>query len=150
MPSNPARSDAKTLQLAAMDFALAPAETIRKELGISQSAISQRRQSELYKTTVEELKQAFKEKMLQTPGSTEIRKTISWALSIAVKKILGILSSPKTSNRDVIGAARLVAQMDGRFLGTADEDGHGKVNDNTESLAAELMKMVNRPKDKVQ
>jgi hypothetical protein len=144
MPENPAREQAKTLQLAAMDFALAPAETIRKELGISQSAINQRRMSPLYKETVEELKVAFKEKMLQTPGSTELRKTISWALSIAVKKILGILSSPKTSNRDIIGAARLVAQMDGRFMGTTDAEGHPAITDNTESLAAELMKMVSR------
>jgi len=131
-----------TLKLAAMDFALAPLDMIRSELKLGQQAINYHRHQPLYLETVEELKQAFKEKMLQTPGTPELRKKINWAMGIAVHKILGILSSPRTSNRDLIAAARLTAQIDGRFLGA--EIGEHPQGEDNESVATELIQALKR------
>jgi hypothetical protein len=148
VPPNPARNDAKTMKLAAMDFALCPIDIIKRDLQLGSAAISLRRTTVLYKETLEEIEKQFREKMAQTPGTAELRKTISWAMSIAIKKILGILSSPKTSNRDLIAAARLTAQIDGRFLGS--EVPESRSDHDTESVAQELLQAMRRVNGSVQ
>lgn len=136
-------------KLAAMDFSLAPNQLIRTELGLSQSAILRYRQSKQYQEFLQELRAEWKETMLRTPGTSDIRKTISWAMSVAVKKVLHILANPRTSNKDLIAAARLTAQIDGRFLNT-DTAPAGKVEEEVNSLAEELLKHINKGKDTVQ
>jgi hypothetical protein len=150
MPSNEARETAKTLKLAAMDFALAPIEQIKAELKVNSNAINQRRQTQLYKETVEELKESWKQKMLATPGTLELRKQINYGLSIAVKKLVHILSGTRTPNRDIIGAARLMAQMDGRFLGHDAEEARAQGGVDTESVAQELITAIRRQKESIQ
>ena len=150
MPSNETKEVAKTLKLAAMDFALAPLETIRRELQVTSNAIYQRRQTNLYKQTCQELQEAWKEQMLKTPGTTELRKTINYGLSIAVKKLVGILSSNRTTNKDLVSAARLMAQMDGRFLGHDAEEARAQGGVDTESVAQELIQAIKRTKESVQ
>lgn len=136
-------------KLAAMDFSLAPNQIIRQELGLSQSAIIRYRQSKQYQEFLQELRTEWKETMLRTPGTQDIRKTISWAMSVAVKKVLHILSNPKSSNKDLIAAARLTAQIDGRFL-SSDAPASDKATEETNSLAEELLKHINKGKETVQ
>jgi AcrR family transcriptional regulator len=155
MPDNKARTESRVMKAAAMDIALSPIQTICTELGINRQTLYSYRNTDLYRSTVEELRAAWKEAMLRTPGTAELRKEINYGLSIAVKKLIHILSLKKTPNRDLIGAARLMAQMDGRFIGHDAEEARarGGVDD---SVASELINMVKRvrdtqpPTDKVQ
>lgn len=149
MPSNPAREDAKTLKLAALDFALAPNETIREELQCSQSAISQRRQTDLYHKAIEEMKQGWLERMRAAPGTNDLRKKINYGVGIGVQKIIHILSSKKTANRDIVAATRLIAMMDGRFIGSEMEDGQ-RVPAQDEDLRQELVTAVKRHRETLQ
>jgi hypothetical protein len=148
MPANETRENSIILRLAAMDFALAPLETVRQELRLTTKQIYLHRQKDLYRLSVKELQEAFKEKMLATPGTNELRKTINYGLSIAVKKLVDILAAKKTSNRDIVSAARLMAQMDGRFIGS--ETGDGVASPDIESVASELVTMIKRTRDTVQ
>jgi hypothetical protein len=148
MPQNEARENSKTLRLAVLDFALAPLETIRQELKLTTRQVYFHRNNDLYRESVKELQEAFKEKMLATPGTNELRKHINYGLSIAVKKLIGILAHSKTANRDIVSAARLMAQMDGRFIGS--ETGEGKSPEDTESVASELIQMIKRTRETVQ
>jgi hypothetical protein len=157
MPENAAKEIAKTLKLVALDFALAPMEVIQKELSgrgeggvASKNNIYARRQTDLYKETLRDMEQAWKEQMLKTPGTTELRKNINYGLSIAVKKLIHILSQPKTPNRDLIGAARLMAQMDGRFLGHDAEEARAQGGVDTESVAQELLTAIKRSSGSIQ
>lgn len=148
MPANEARETAKTLKLAALDFALAPILVIRQELKLSQRAINNHRATDLYKETVQELKESFREKMLAAPGTNELRKKINYGVGIGVDKIVHILSSPRTANRDIVAATRLIAMMDGRFIGSESEDGH--VTPADEDLRQELVTAVKRHRETLQ
>jgi|SRR5208282_5348641 len=149
MPPTEAQETAKTMKLAAMDWALCPLDIICQELKVKQRSLSIRRLTPVYLDTLEEIKKSWREKMLATPGTNDIRKQINYGLSIAVKKLVGILSSSKTAHRDIISAARLIAQMDGRFIGAMDEE-KGAANPDTESLATELIQMIKRTRETVQ
>lgn len=150
MAENKTRSQSRVLRIAAMDFALCPLPVMEKELNCHRKQIYMDRGTDLYRETVEELREAWKEAMLRTPGTSELRKEINYGLSISVKKLIHILSHSKTPNRDLIAAARLMAQMDGRFLGSESADLKPGVE--TESVAQELITMVQRARgsDKVQ
>ena len=115
MPPNQAAETAKAYKLAAMDWANLPPKKIQEELGSAHSHLQSIRQTNAYKEAFEELKQAWHEKMLATPGTSQIRKKISYALGLAVHRVIDILADETSSNKDVIGAGRLIAQMDGRF-----------------------------------
>ena len=147
-----ARTESRVMKVAAMDVALAPVEIICQELQINRQTIYSYRNTPLYHETVEELRAAWKEAMLKTPGTPELRKEINYGLSIAVKKLIHILSLKKTPNRDLIGAARLMAQMDGRFIGHDAEEARARGGVDTESVASELIQMIQRAKgsEKVQ
>ena len=128
-----------------MDFALATPEVIMKELSIVRQTLYHLRASDLYRQTMQELEQAFKEQMLRSPTTPEFRKQISYGLGVALKRLLEILSLRKTPNRDLIAAARLMAQMDGRFLGReAEEAARSQSGAETESVATELIQMIQR------
>jgi hypothetical protein len=147
MPSNEARETAKTLKLAALDFALAPNHTIREELGVSASSIAQRRQTDLYKQAVAEMKEGWLERMRELPGTNEIRKKINYGVGIGVDKLIHILSASKTCNRDIIGATRTLAQMDGRFMGSGSTEA---VAPEDEDLRQELVTAVKRHRETLQ
>lgn len=151
MPPNETSRQARILKLAALDFAHAPIAVIKQEMKGSYSHYNVMRKDPLYLETVEEMKTEWKAKMLNTPETTEIARTISYALGIATKKLVNILASSKTTNRDVISAARLIAQMDGRFLGRDSVEGEEiRHSADTNSLATELIQAINRHKSSVQ
>lgn len=134
-------------QLAVLDFNMAPMETIHQELKISPAMIRAYRILKEYKEAMDEVKKSWTEKMLETPSTNHLRKEIQWSMSVAVKKVLGILASPKSSNRDVIAAARLTALMDGRFIKSGDTDPESPDND---SVATELVQAIQRVRGTVQ
>lgn len=150
MPSNPAQIQSKIMKLAFLDWQRVPATIIRQELKLSQPHLSSLRQNPLYKQTVEDLKAEFKEQLLKSPQTNELVKTLGYALGIATKRLVHILASSKTSNKDLISAARLVAQMDGRFLGNAVEDEANLSRHDAEEVAVEIRGMIDRAKQSVQ
>ena len=145
---SPGQMQALILRIAAMDFCLTPLDVMRTELKCPTQYIYTQRNTDLYRQTLEELTAAFKQQMLKTPGTAELRKTINYGLSLAVKKLIRILAAQKSPNRDVIAAARLMAQMDGRFIGADAEEERKHLVD--ESVASELIQMVQRAKQSVQ
>lgn len=148
MPANPARLNSAVLTLAALDWARTPATIIQRELKCTHSHLTVLRQYPLYKETVQEIQESWKEKLLNRPETSEVAKTISYGLSIAVKKLVHLVADPQTSNKDIIGAARLLAQMDGRFLGRTEDGTHEVRGDN--SIASELIEIMQRAKSSVQ
>lgn len=150
MPPNPAQKQSKLLKLAFMDWQGVPKELILKEIRVSNQTLLEWRNHPTYKEAVEELKAEFKQKLLQSPATNELVKTLGYAMGIATKKLVHILASSKTSNKDVISAARLVAQMDGRFLGNAVEDEANLSRQDAEEVATELKSMIARRRESVQ
>jgi hypothetical protein len=150
MPANPAQQQSKILKLAALDWAGTPREIILKELRCSHPHLNVMRQHPLYLETVDQIKEDFKRKVISAPGTNEIVKTLQYAMGIATKKLVHILASSRTSNKDVISAARLVAQMDGRFLGQAVEDEGRLSRTDAEEVAVELKSMIERRRQSVQ
>lgn len=150
MPPNPAQKQSKLLKLAFMDWQGVPKELILKEIRVSNQTLLEWRNHPTYKEAVEELKAEFKQKLLQSPATNELVKTLGYAMGIATKKLVHILASSKTSNKDVISAARLVAQMDGRFLGNAVEDEANLSRQDAEEVATELKGMIARRRESVQ
>jgi hypothetical protein len=156
MPPTEANEIAKTLKLVALDFALAPMSVIQKELGgngengvACKNNIYQRRQTDLYKETLHEMTESWKAQMIKAPGTSELRKSINYGMGIAVKKLIEILAGDNP-NKDIIGAARLMAQMDGRFL-RSDGEGEGHASSvDTESVAQELLTAIKRQKESIQ
>lgn len=134
-------------QLALLDFNLTPIQVIREELKISPSLIRAYRQMKEYREALEEVREAWTEKMMQTPATNQLRKEISWAMSVAVKKVLEILTSPKSNNKDLIAAARLTALLDGRFLSSTSEQ---KADQMEEGVATELKQAIDRVRGTVQ
>jgi hypothetical protein len=150
MPANPAARQSKIMQVAFLDWQRVPHQIILKELRLSHPHLNTIRQDPLYHQTVEELKAEFKEKLLSAPGTNELVKTLGYAMGIATKKLVHILASSRTSNKDLISAARLVAQMDGRFLGSAVEDESNLSRHDAEEVATEIKGMIERHKQSVQ
>jgi len=152
MAENKVRSDARTMKLAALDFGLVPVEVVIQELQCTRQHLYVMRRDPLYHETLEEIKKEWKDSMLRTPGTPELRKEINYGLSIAVKKLIHILSLKKTPNRDIVAAARLMAQMDGRFIGHDAEEARARGGVDTESVATELIQMIQRARstDKIQ
>jgi hypothetical protein len=148
MPANPDVEELKTLKLAAMDFALIPMQQIKKELDVNSTAINQRRQTQLYKDTLEEMKQSWKEKLLATPGMNDLRKKIHYGMAIAVHKVIEILADEQVPYKDIIAAARLMAQIDGRFLGSESPKEAGEKD--TDSVAVELVQAIKRAQGTIQ
>jgi len=127
-----------------------PREVVMKELKAPYSHVSTMRKDPLYLETIEEIKRDFKQKIMESPGTNELVKILNVAMGIGTKKLVHLISSSKTCNKDLISAVRLVAQMDGRFLGSAVED-EGKLSaHDAEEVAVEIRGMIQRHKESVQ
>jgi hypothetical protein len=150
MPDNPARTRGKCMKLALLDWDNAPAAEIQKALGCTHSHLTVLRANPFYQECVKEIEEEWRAKMLKMPGTSALRRKISYALGLATNNLVRILSSPKTSHKDTISAARLIAQMDGRFLGANIDDDGGKSTADKETVAKELVELINRHKATVQ
>ena len=138
-----ASREVKCRELACMDWANLPSARIQERLGpISWLTISNYRDTEEYKETITELRAEWLDQMRKLPQTAELRKKISQAMALGVDTIIDILSG-KAAVKDKISAARLAAQLDGRFLRDGDDvDGKSKVND--DSVAQRLLEAMKR------
>jgi hypothetical protein len=129
--------EARCRELACLDWANTPSSVIKERFeGISYQTLSNWRDSDVYKEQSDELRKAWSEEMLRLPSTGELRKKISQGMSIAVNVLIECLTS-SAAYKDKISAARLVSQIDGRFLRSGeDEEGRSR---ETDSLAAELL-----------
>lgn len=138
----------KTLRLAYLDYCLTPLQSIMDDLQCSRSFITDARKTVQYKEHFDELVKSWKEMMFALPNTGDLRRKISSNMSLAVTRIGEILATPSASAKDLIAAARLTAQMDGRFIASDPTDpGHSA---DRESLASELLNALKRGDTKVQ
>lgn len=138
------RSDAtrevKCRELAVMDWGKVPAARIREQLGnVSFQTITAYRDSEEYKSTIEELRREWLEQASRLPGTSDLKQKISLGMTLALDRLIEILvPDGKIAHKDRISAARLMAQLDGRFL-RGDEGDEDKASKNVQSVADELL-----------
>jgi len=141
-------------KLALLDFNYTPTSVILKELGLEElretkQKLYQLRQDPIYKDAAQELKQQWDKDMVSLLSTRELRKKISKGFTISVNRLLQVLADPETPVREFVNASRLIAMMDGRFMGIGGgaEDVNG-----TADIAEELRKKMGNleTKDKVQ
>jgi hypothetical protein len=146
MPANEAQLKGKLMRLAQLDWDNAPTSEIQRALHCTHSHLTVLRANPFYKECVHEIETAWREKMLKMPGTPAIRRKISYGLGLATNRVIAILEGTKTTHKDLISAARLIAQMDGRFLGAGIDDDGGKSTGDKDTITKELVELVNRHK----
>lgn len=127
-------------RLAWMDFNLAPKSVIYKELGLedlreTRQKIVKMRKDPIYMEAAQELRDEWDKQMMSLPGTSNLRKQVSHAFSICMKRLTELVSDEKVPYRELVNASRLIAQMDGRFLGL---NATGDSGDRTENVGEEL------------
>lgn len=142
MPLNETQHQAAAMKLAELDFRLATKAEMDAALpDLSSSHLSRLRKEPLYKETVAELQKAWRQKMLDLPGTTDLRRKISHNLTLAIQRMTEVLEAPP--NKDTIAACRLTAQMDGRFMGAETSPTEDSQQD-TKAVAQELLTVMGR------
>jgi hypothetical protein len=137
--------EARVLQLAALDWSGTPHQRIRAAMDVDRNTLYKYRASKEYAEAIQHLRDDWKETLDRMPKTTELRREISYGMGLGVRRVIGILADDKSSNKDVLGAARLVAQMDGRFLGSSDTgESVPRGTEQSESVASELLEALKR------
>ena len=134
-----ATREKKCRELAVMDWGKVPAAKIRESLDCSFQTITSYRETSEYKETLEELRREWMDAARRLPNTSELRTKISMGMTLSLDRLIEILvPDGKAQYKDKISAARLMAQLDGRFLRAedGDEDTAGK---NVLSVADELL-----------
>jgi hypothetical protein len=136
--------EANIRKLAVLDWANLPFAAICEELDVTtQTTLSAYRNDPLYAEAVAELRSEWEREMTKLPSTLTLRKKISQGMTLGVNALIEILSG-RSSNKDKIAAARLVSQLDGRFLRMgADEGENDPLNPRVESIAEELLRHLN-------
>ena len=134
--------EARLRKLAALDWGNVPNSLIFEEFGVSYPTISKWRQADVYKEQIEELRANWHEQVSRLPSGATLRKKIEHGMTLSLDVLIQILAG-KAAHKDKISAARLMAQLDGRFLHGTDEDAD-KPGAGVESLASELLAAVKR------
>lgn len=138
-----ASRESRIMELAVWDWRGKPVVWIRKQLdNCHYETLCNYRASDLYKQTLEELKDAWRDSIRKLPETAELKKQVTLGMKMALDRIIGILADDDAAPKDVIAAARLAAQLDGRFL-RANEDGEG-VGRDVDSVAQELVTALKR------
>ena len=139
--SSPAARESIVRQIAMMDWQQIPSATIREAFGnIAWSTLHDYRETDVYKEELENLKTQWREDMNKLPTTKHLRDKVSLAMTLGLQRLIDVLvaGTPK----DQIAAARLVAQMDGRFIsGNDKEDGQ---NPMAQTVASELLTAIER------
>jgi hypothetical protein len=141
------QNTAKRLRLAYLDWNLCPLATIREELGCNYGHIGDMRKHHDYIEEFKALKDAWQEKIRALPGTNDVAKTIEYGLASSVKALVHRVAEKKISTRDLIASCRVLAQMDGRFLGHlrwGGEEEESVAGDDRESIAQELAQILKR------
>lgn len=129
-------------ELAVMDWANTPSATIREHFGsVSYQTISRYRESDIYKETWAMCRTEWMEEIGRLPQTADLKKKISQGMALSLNVLIEILGG-KAQHKDKISAARLMSQLDGRFLHSADDD--PDPSRAGQSLAAELLGAIER------
>lgn len=136
------------MRVAEMDFNLIPTSKIMESLNLNRRQVNDRRIESTYKDELENLRMQHRTEMMRVPGVMELRREIGHGMSLAVRQLVRILEDEKAKDSDKIAAARLTAQIDGRFMGT-DPDREA-VDPATDSIASELIQAIKRTRETVQ
>jgi hypothetical protein len=149
-PRTVAHEESLTRDIALRDWLRVPVVEMAKELEVTINTIRAHRTKTLYLEVIDELRKDWRERINASPATRELRNDIAHGMGVAVHRCIRIVSSSKSRDGDAISAAKLLAQLDGRFL-SSDPDAPAagdKTSDKTESIAAELLKAMG--KDTVQ
>lgn len=140
-----ASREVKCRELAILDWAKTPSNRVREILGgLSWVTISQYRDTPEYKDTVQTLREEFQDMVRRLPDTRELKSRISLGMTLSLDRLIEVLNpGGKSATKDVISAARLMAQLDGRFL-RGDEDEDGKGTNAVDSVAQELLTALKR------
>ena len=134
--------EARVRRLAVMDWAGLPSRAIREEFGAeSYVTICSYRRDPAYIEVVEQLRKEWMEEMIRLPSTSDLRKKISQGMNLSVNVLIEILAG-KAAYKDKISAARLMSQLDGRFLRSGEEEGIPA--EGRESVAEELLRHIGR------
>lgn len=141
-----AAKEALIREVAAMDWMQVPSREIRERTKLCASTVNVYRQSQIYREAIDFLRSEWEEQMRRLPSTNQLRKKIEHAMALAVENVIRILGADVAANKDRISAARLAAQLDGRFLRGDGED-HDQSGHEVDSLASELLTAIGRHKD---
>lgn len=130
-------------QLAVLDWAQTPGKRIREDLGLSYQTLQAYRGNPIYQETLDSLRKEWESEMLRLPSTMELKKRIQHGMALSLDVLIDILAKAENTNKDKISAARLMAQLDGRFL-KAGDDGEGSGSKDVESVAHELITAMKR------
>lgn len=145
---SPAAREKRIRELAVMDWANLPTSVIKERFAtdedVSYQTLTIYRDTDLYKEVWQNLRSEWDREMLRLPGTLDLKKKISHGMALSLNVLIEILSG-KTQYKDKIAAARLMAQLDGRFLkiGADDSDSSSReVNSVASELLAALTKQT--------
>jgi uncharacterized protein YjcR len=144
-PENWSRTqhEKQMMECAAMDFAGVPLAQICEHFNILPTTVRQWRLTDTYKETADQFHEDFKKDLYTHTATVELRKKIAHGMKVSVHRLIRIVSSEKERTANVIRAAQLLAQMDGRFIKSASMDDEARVLDGaTDPLAAELIRAI--------
>ncbi len=139
-----ASRESRIMELAVWDWRGKPVTWIRKELdNCHYQTLCDYRKTELYLKTLDELKQAWRDSILRIPETRDLKNRVTQGMVLGLDRLIAILADDEAAPKDVIAAARLMAQMDGRFLRPGDED-DGRLGKDVDSVAQELVTALKR------
>jgi hypothetical protein len=138
-----AAMESRIRQLARLDWANKPSRLIMDQLGIgTASVLCDYRHTEVYAEELALARAEWHEEMSRVPDAVRLRKEIQQAMALGVNRIISIIADDSSKDADAISAAKLAAQLDGRFLRGDGED--AKPSDRVDSLAQELLDAIDR------
>ena len=139
-----ATREVKCRELAVMDWAKTPSAKIHELMGRpSWQTLANYRETPEYKETLGELRAEWLETIKRLPDASELRKKITLGMALSLDRLIEILvPDGKAAYKDRISAARLMAQLDGRFL--RGEDDEAVTGRNVDSVAQELLTAIRR------
>jgi hypothetical protein len=136
---SPAAKEKRIRELAVMDWANLPTKVIverfSEEEEISYQTLTIYRATPEYREVLEGLRVEWDKEMLRLPSTSQLKKTISQGMTLSVNVLVEILAG-RAAYKDKISAARLMAQLDGRFLKIGED---GEIPKGVDSVAQELM-----------
>lgn len=138
-----ASREARIRELAVLDWARMPSTQVRERMGdVDWQTLCAYRNTPLYEEVRSDLRAEWEAEMLRLPGYRDLKKKVEQAVALGIDAVIEILADSGAANKDKIAAARLAAQMDGRFLKASENDpGDSKDSD---SLGKKLLDALER------
>jgi hypothetical protein len=144
---SPAAREKRIRELAVMDWRNLPTAQIRQYFednyqleDLTYQTLSAYRETEEYKETWKALKEEWEKEMLRLPQTSELKRKITQGMTLSLHVLIEILAG-KAQHKDKISAARLMAQLDGRFLKIGED---GESPREVESVANELISALKK------